>query len=111
MFDARPIHRIEAYELCEQMLTAVHALPRSQLQQEYLLVYSIIAQGLKEKLPLRPEFSPSSNGDAMISRSHAFALELLQQNFPQPIDEQELENRLLDMLATGYNRGWWKKRN
>ena len=109
MFDARPIHRIEAYELCEQMLTAVHALPRSQLQQEYLLVYSIIAQGLKEKLPLRPEFSPSSNGDAMISRSHAFALELLQQNFPQPIDEQELENRLLDMLATGYNRGWWEK--
>ena len=109
MFDARPIHRIEAYELCEQMLTAVHALPRSELQQEYLLVYSTIAQWLKEKVPLKPEFSPSSTEDAVISHSHTFALELLQQNFPQPIDEQELENRLLDMLATGYNRGWWEK--
>jgi len=108
MFDVRPIHRIEAYELCEQMLTAVHALPRSELQQEYLLVYSTIARWLKEKLPLKPEFSPSSTEDAVISRSHAFALELLQQNFPQPIDEQELENRLLDMLAAGYNRGWEK---
>lgn len=109
MFDVRPIHRIEAYELCEQMLTAVHALPRSELQQEYLLVYSTIARWLKEKLPLKPEFSPSSTADAMISRSHAFVLELLQQNFSQPIDEQALENRLLDMLATGYNRGWWEK--
>jgi hypothetical protein len=109
MFDARPIHRIEAYELCEQMLTALYALPTSELQQEYLLVYSTIARWLKAKLPFKPECSPSSTRDAMISRSHAFALELLQQNFPQSIDEQELENRLLDMLATGYNRGWWEK--
>jgi hypothetical protein len=109
MFNAHPIHCTEAYELCEQMLTAVHSLPRSELQQEYLLVYSTIAQWLKEKLPPKPKFSPSSTEDAVISHSHAFALELLQQNFPQPIDEQELENRLLDMLATGYNRGWWEK--
>ncbi|MFL5652794.1 MAG: TPR end-of-group domain-containing protein, partial [Ktedonobacteraceae bacterium] len=109
IFDARPIHCIEAYERCQQMLTAVHALPRSELQQEYLLVYNTIAQWLKEKLPLKPEFSLSSAKDAMISRSHVFALELLQKNFPQPTDEQELENRLLDMLATGYNRGWWEK--
>ncbi|GHO96272.1 hypothetical protein KSF_063200 [Reticulibacter mediterranei] len=109
MFDERPIRRIEAYELCEQMLTAIHALPRSELQQQYILVYSMIAQWLKEKLPLKPEISPLSTGDAMISRSHIFALELLQQNFPQSIGEQELENRLLDMLATGYNRGWREK--
>lgn len=109
MFDARPIHRSEAYELCEQMLTALYALPTSELQQEYLLVYTTIARLLKEKLPFKLEFSPSSTKDAVISRSHAFALELLQQNFPQVIDEQELENRLLDILATGYNRGWWEK--
>ena len=108
MFDARSIYRIEAYELCEQMLTAVHALPESELQQEYLLVYSTIAQWLKEKLPLNPDFAPSSSGEAIISRSHAFAFELLQQNFPRQIDEQELGNRLLDMLATGYGKGWWK---
>ncbi|MFL5628932.1 MAG: TPR end-of-group domain-containing protein [Ktedonobacteraceae bacterium] len=94
---------------CQQMLTALHALPTSELQQEYLLVYSTIARWLKEKSPFKPEFSSSSTRDAVISRSHAFALELLQQNFPQPIDEQERENRLLDLLATGYSRGWWEK--
>lgn len=109
MFDVRPIHSIEADELCEQMLTAVHALPKTDLQQEYLLVYSTISQWLKKKLPLKPLSSLSSTGDTMVNRSHAFALELLHQNFPQPIDEQELGNSLLDMLAAEYNRGWWEK--
>jgi hypothetical protein len=109
MFDTRPIYRIEAYELCEQMLTAIHAIPKSGLQQEYHVVYSTIAGWLKNKSAPKPDFSLSSNGETMINRSHNFALQLLQQNFLQPIDEQELENNLLDMLATGYNRGWWEQ--
>src|SRR5260370_16948455 len=85
MFDPRPIHRVEARELCEQMLTAVRALPASMPQQEYLTVYEAIAVwlvGLARPVPILPTSCAFRNA---IERSHAAALELLQRASPRSV--------------------------
>jgi hypothetical protein len=108
MFDASPIRRVEAYELCQQMLAAVGALPPSTSQQEYLAVYGAIAsmlEGVKHPAPILPPSNASLNA---LSRSHAYTLELLLDMPTESAGEQRHES-LVDTLAAAYGRGWWTK--
>lgn len=109
MFDPRPIHRVEARELCEQMLTAVRALPASMPQQEYLTVYEAIAVwlvGLARPVPILPTSSALRNA---IERSHAAALELLQRASARSVGGQEEHDWLVDALVASQGVGWWNR--
>ena len=46
MFDARPIRRTEALRLCNWMLTALQALPESELREQWWTTYSVIHEFL-----------------------------------------------------------------
>jgi len=74
MFDSRPISLEQALELCDQMMTAIEALPASPLQHEYALVYGAISARLHGRVtyPL-----PRPRTDTIFGRSHALATELL----------------------------------
>ena len=109
MFDIRPIHQGEAYELCQQMLTAVQNLPSSANQQEYLLVYKAIANTLEGISQLLPTVLSPNTTQNVIHHSHAFALEIVQESLPTYTSEQEAREYFIDFLASAYGKGWWMK--
>ncbi len=109
MFDPRPIHRVEARELCEQMLIAIRALPASTPQREYLTVYEAIAarlEGLTRPVPTRPTSSTLQNA---IECSHAAALELLRCASARSVGGQEEQDQLVDALIASQGVGWWNR--
>src|SRR5260370_17437195 len=109
MFDPRPIHRVEARELCEQMLTAVRALPASMHQQEYPTVYEAIAVwlvGLARPVPILPTSSALRNA---IERSHAAALEMWERAAARWVGGQEEHDWLVDALVASQGVGWWNR--
>ena len=80
MFDARPIHLIEARALCDQMLTAIRSLPVSSERREYEAVYGTIAAwlgGNRQPPPVLP--APHS----LVETSHTYAASLLQRAYKE----------------------------
>lgn len=108
MFDASPVSRVEAYELCEQMLAAVRKLPTSELQQDYLTVYETIAHWIATGPSSLQVPSLKDTREHVLNRSHAFALDLLHQASSQWKDKQAQQTWLVDTLAAAYDKGWWK---
>ncbi len=109
MFEPRPIHRVEARELCEQMLTAVRALPASTPQRECLTVYEAIVAWLEGSASPLPTLPTSSILRNAIERSHAVALELLQHASARSLGEHEEQDWLVDALVASQDRGWWNR--
>lgn len=109
MFDVTPLSRTEAFELCQQMLEGVGGLPASVLQQDYLTVYGALSRSLQTKSPLASASPLQDTRESMVNRSHAFALELLQYTFSQQKADQEWQTKLVDILVSAYDKGWWQK--
>jgi tetratricopeptide (TPR) repeat protein len=96
-FDINPIGNIEANELCEQMLTAVNALPDSPEKQAYEAVYGVIALQLKGDTPTLPTLpTPKS----LLQSSHVHAIAILQYT-------QERQESAWIMRELNDRRGWW----
>jgi hypothetical protein len=102
MFDARPIHPPEARELCEQMLTAVRALPDSSEKQQYEAIYKAIAHWPDKAFQpaLTVQTSPST-----LQRSHLSAVLLLQQASERSAQGKD-PTWLMDVFAD--RSGWWE---
>jgi len=101
MFDARPIDIDEARDLCDGLRTGLDSLADTTLHQDYVALYTAIADALNGHIRLVPPLSETSS---RLGQSHSRAVSLL--NEARTVDDgpTRLVNEASDPTATWETR-------